>query len=140
MIVGTADSIATTRRSGGGKCWTTAIPGQQTTAPTIPLIGQNGGHDRIVVVGGVDLWSVYHRKYCVPTLYFKCLCPNGMLVCWDGVLQRLRCCSHCLASCNVNAMKEKMRGKKATRGGGGWNYGKEGEEGWEKTGGGRKGS
>ncbi len=54
------------------------------------------------------------------------------------MLQLLRCHCHCLASCNINALEEKMRGKKATCRGGGWNCGKEGGEGWEKTGGERK--
>ncbi len=68
------------------------------------------------------LWSmewtfgvVYHWKYHVLVLYFTCLCPNSMLVCWDKVLQRLWFCCHCLTSCNMNALKEKMRGEKVTR-------------------------
>ncbi len=72
---------------GRGECWATAILGQQTTTLMIPSIGRNGGHGGAVVVCGVDLWSVYR----IPRLYYTCLCPNSVLVCWDKVLQRLQC-------------------------------------------------
>jgi hypothetical protein len=88
---------------GGGERWMTAIPGQQTTAPTIQLIGHNGGHNGVIVVRGVDLQHVYHRKYPIRMLYFMRLCPNGMHVCWDEVLQRLWCLRHCVAGRDVTS-------------------------------------
>jgi hypothetical protein len=86
----------------GGEVWMTVILEQQITAPTIPSIGQKGGHGGAVVVHGVNLRSVYHRKYHVWTLYFMCFCPEVVLICWDKMLQLLQCHRHCLASCNVN--------------------------------------
>ncbi len=82
MLITTDGIVANGGRLGGrGKCWMTVIPGKQSTSPTIPSIGLNGGHDSVVMVHGVNLWHVYHQKYSVLMLYFMCLCPDSMLVC-----------------------------------------------------------
>jgi hypothetical protein len=81
----------------------------------IPLIGWNWGHNGAIVVCGVDLWHVYHWKYHIPTLYYTCLCPNGMLVYWDKVLHWLQCHHHLLCEC-VEGEDEREEGDE---GGGG---------------------
>ncbi len=75
---------------GGGKCWTTAILGKQTTPPMIPSISWNGGHNSTVVMRGVDLWSVYHQEYRV-----LMLCISRASVPTACLFVETSCCSGC---------------------------------------------
>jgi hypothetical protein len=70
---------------GGGEVLDDRNPGATDNSPNDSIDQQEWGHDGAVVVRGVDLRRVYHRKYRILTLYFTCLCPNGTLVCWDKV-------------------------------------------------------
>jgi hypothetical protein len=48
---------------------------------------------------------VYHPKYRILTPYFMCLRPDGVIVCWDKVLQWLRRCFRHLVSHDCGCIK-----------------------------------
>jgi hypothetical protein len=79
-----------------GRLWggSEALDGRDPRVTDNYPISYNEGHDGAIVVRGVDLWHVYHPEHRIPMLYFMCICPDDVPVCWDKVLQQLWCHRH----------------------------------------------